>query len=265
MGTAIDTAMGLTVPGPSSDSEVDGCRIGVAPGVTKAFIGKVLGDDGQGSSIALFDGLQWAFAMGADVISMSLGFPFATSVGKLVANEGLPMPVAASQVLQTYRQNLRAYDALLAMFRRREDGWDDGSVVVAASGNESDRRRGPNWSVDVGIPAAGLDVLSVGAVERAGKRFKPGYFSNTNPNVCAPGVDILSAQAGGGLEIMSGTSQACPHVAGIAALWWESADKKGFQRKASIVAERIRSSAKPKVFAAGTTEVDRGAGLVVAP
>ena len=40
--------------------DVDGMRIGVAPGVTKALIGKVLGDDGNGGSDMLFRGIQWA-------------------------------------------------------------------------------------------------------------------------------------------------------------------------------------------------------------
>jgi subtilisin family serine protease len=36
--------------------EVDGCRIGVAPGVETALIGKVLGDNGHGTSPMIFDG-----------------------------------------------------------------------------------------------------------------------------------------------------------------------------------------------------------------
>jgi len=45
-------------------------------------------------------------------------------------------------------------------------------------------------------------------------------FSNRGPEVelCAPGVDVLSAIPGGGYGTMSGTSMACAHVSGAAAL-----------------------------------------------
>ena len=63
--------------------DVDGKRIGIARGVRKALIGKVLSDTGGGSSEMIFRGIQWALDEGAHVISMSLGFDFPGAVKRM--------------------------------------------------------------------------------------------------------------------------------------------------------------------------------------
>ena len=68
---------------------VNGLRIGVAPGVTRALIGKVLDDEGAGSTDAILDGVMWAAREGANVISMSIGFDFPGLVRRLMEEEGL--------------------------------------------------------------------------------------------------------------------------------------------------------------------------------
>ena len=56
--------------------DVDGTRIGVAPGVSRALIGKVLDNKGNGESDRLFNAILWASSLNAKVLSMSLGFDF---------------------------------------------------------------------------------------------------------------------------------------------------------------------------------------------
>src|SRR5690606_5321382 len=55
-------------------------RIGIARGVKKALIGKVLKDNGRGSSEMIFEGMKWAVQEGAHVVSMSIGFDFSKTV-----------------------------------------------------------------------------------------------------------------------------------------------------------------------------------------
>ncbi len=49
-----------------------GSYIGVAPNV-ELYIGRVLGDDGSGSTSGIMNGAQWCADQGANIISMSLG------------------------------------------------------------------------------------------------------------------------------------------------------------------------------------------------
>lgn len=93
--------------------------------------------------------------------------------------------------------------------------YKDGVLLVAAAGNS-----GPGNNT-VGYPAKYKDVVAVSAVDA---NDIIANFSSRGPEVdiCAPGVSVLSTKRGGGYGKMSGTSMACPHVAGVAALVWGS-------------------------------------------
>ncbi len=239
-----------------------GKRIGIAPGIRKALIGKVLSTEG-GSSSDLFLALQWALAQGANIISMSLGFDYPGMVTRLTA-DGRPVDLATSQALYAFQTNLRLMDRMMGLLRGGGGAWD--ALVVAAAGNESHADLPAPYRINASLPASAVDVLSVGAVaprEEDGHRIAP--FSNTMPLLCAPGVAVESAKAGGGLETMSGTSMACPHVAGAAALWWQKTLEDKGMVSAQLVSAALLASARTDVFAPDVSPADRGAGLVSCP
>ncbi|WP_416426446.1 S8 family serine peptidase [Pseudomonas sp. App30] len=239
-----------------------GERIGVAPGVSRALIGKVLANDGSGSSEMVFDGLLWALDQRADIVSLSLGFDF-TGMVKTLAGNGWPVQLATSNALETYRANLRMFDALMAMTKARA-AFGSSTLVIAAAGNESRRQTDPEYRIAASLPAAADDVLSVAAIGRDGAYYSVADFSNCFATLCAPGVDITSAWPGGGLKTLSGTSMACPYVAGVAALWWEAIAATGKKANARNVRAKLVGTAQVSRFEK-LDEVDVGQGVVVAP
>ncbi|MEV3983012.1 S8 family serine peptidase [Nonomuraea sp. NPDC049758] len=243
---------------------VDGMRIGVAPGVERALIGKVLGDDGKGSTAATVKGLLWALGNDADVITMSLGIDFPAAMRQL-EERGLPQFLATSIALESYRATLRLYDSLMRMIAARA-AFGAGTIVVAATGNASHRELRPDFEVGPELPSAAEGMMAVGAVQRLPSgRLAVARFSNTFPQVSAPGVDVVSARTGGGLTSKSGTSMAAPHVAGAAALWWQELRAASDGARAAAVTGRLLLTAATDVFVPDADVADLGAGLVQAP
>ena len=243
--------------------DVDGSRIGVARGVQHALIGKIFGDDLQGSSEAIVNGITWALEQEAQVISMSIGFDFPRMVDTLIGWDW-PKEAAFSFVIEAYRKNLRMFDSLMANNRAR-DASGLGCVVVVAAGNESNRGGNPEYEVAASLPAAAEGVLSVGALSPSPGGYNVASFSNTLPKLCAPGTRIKSAYPGGGLHTMCGTSMACPHVAGVAALWWEKLSTMPVHANANMVVSRVDANCRIEGLAPGMDPAVYGSGLVTAP
>ena len=153
--------------------------IGVAP-EAELYAVKVLDATGSGYVSDVIAGIDWSVTNNMQIISMSL------SGGDLESME------AACDA---------AYD-------------DAGIVVVASAGN---RGNPPGRGDNVGYPAAYSSVIAVAATDINDNRAS---FSSTGPDVelAAPGVGILSTYPDDGYATYSGTSMACPHVAGTAAL-----------------------------------------------
>ncbi|GGO27974.1 hypothetical protein GCM10008949_20190 [Deinococcus humi] len=247
--------------------DVAGQRIGVAPGVERALIGRVLGADGSGSSEGIARALAWAVQEGAHVVSMSLGMDFPGLVAELI-KRGLPAELATSQALLDYRANLNLFGALAA-YARSYGGDTTPTLLIAAAGNESRRQQNPDWEVGVAPPATSDGFISVAAVG-LGAEQKPDQgltvapFSNTGATLSGPGVNVTSARLGGGLVAYSGTSMATPHVAGVAALWFGALIEAGDLTR-NTVETALKGSATRQPLIAGVDKLDVGLGLVQAP
>lgn len=118
-------------------------------------------------------------------------------------------------------------------------------IMVAAAGNS-----GGNDSVL--YPAKYPQVIAVAASD---ENDKAADFSSCGPevNIIAPGVDIPSTYKGQGYKPLSGTSMACPHVAGACALLM-SVSGSNAENARSVILNTAKDIGLPKET--------QGAGLV---
>jgi subtilisin family serine protease len=250
---------GTHVAGTVFGRETNGKRIGVAPGVEHVLIGKVLGQTG-GNSKMVADAITWAIGSGANIISMSLGIDFPGYVRSLI-DRGRAPEHASSIALEGYRKNITLFEKLIALIRAQaQGGYIQPVIIVAAAGNESQR---PSFEIAVSPPAVSDGIISVGALGKNHDHYYVADFSNTGPVVSGPGVDIQSAQVGGGLTPLDGTSMAAPHVAGVAALWAERLMRRG-QFNMNQFAANITAYCSDDMLQ-NEKPIDFGAGMVQAP
>ena len=240
-------------------------RIGVAPGVEKALIAKIIGRNSGGDSAMLVKAIEWAVENGAHVLSMSVGFDFVALAQRM--EDRFIKEIALARSLEAYRATVSLFEKATALIRAKGEFSRTTSIFIGAAGNTSDRLRGPDYEVSVSPPANSEGFVAVGAVgytQGPANVISVAHFSNTGPNVCAPGVGIISARPGGDLVSMSGTSMATPHVAGVAALWTEKLMRENMLC-ADYLTVKLIGSASLDYFTPEVDKSDVGAGMVRAP
>ena len=185
---------------------------GVFPGVKLAII-KIFPKSGSGRGLSVYEAINYLSKMDADsdglpdvdVISLSFG-------QALYAREG-----------DEDDQNITK-----AIHEAREKG-----IIIAAAAGNGILNTGVKCSADISYPSSSPNVITVGACDKNGEPLPvlkkegntiktssiPGaYFSNLDPEVTAWGVNVPAPTIEAkNYTSFSGTSAACPHIAGVAA------------------------------------------------
>ena len=176
----------------------------------------------------LADGIMWAYLNGADIISCSWGVPTKNSI---------------------------IDEAIHSAFTYGRNG--KGCVITFATGKSGD-----NF---ISYPANCNDtILAVGAINEEGLRCS---FSNYGGelDLVAPGEHIISTVVDHNVGYMNGTSMACPHVAGVAALILERNPELSVTQVNSIIcrnAKKLSNVAFDSTRADGPWNEQYGYGLV---
>lgn len=189
---------------------------GVAPGARIHAL-KVLNDSGSGSYSSAIQALDYCLERNIPIVSMSFG------------------GTEYSQV----------FDNSCSYAEER------GLHLVTSAGNQG------SWfgcGPSVTYPGNFSSVIAVGAVD---KNLRRASFSSTGPNleVMAPGVNIPSTWLNGTYKEQSGTSMACPHIAGVLAIMLEAKPKLTNKEAREILR-------KTAVFTLFTRQDCYGYGLV---
>lgn len=131
--------------------------------------------------------------------------------------------------------------------------WEQGVVVVIAAANS-----GPG-ATTIASPGMAQNVLTVAATDYYDhvalfSSRGPTPFGYPDPDIAAPGVEVLSSLPGGSYGIASGTSMATPHVAGAAAVLLDA--------NSGSTPNEVKANMMANALDLGEPSTAQGAGLV---
>lgn len=198
-------------------------------------VSSVAGGSGNGDGVKVMSCQIFSGPYGGTESVVSKAIKYAADNGASIISCSFGQPGANYRGDDSYiKKNAAEMDAIRYFEKTKNNDVLDGGVVIFASGNAGD----PYAS----YPGAINDIICVSAF---GPDYLPTYYTNYGPgcNIVAPGGEaylppwtsykgmIISTVpkkvAESGYGYMQGTSMACPHVSGIAALGIAYAKKLG--------------------------------------
>jgi subtilisin len=161
--------------------------------------------------------------------------------------------------MRVLSMSMGGYTAPTALQLICDAAFQKGLLLVGAAGND------PNRSVI--YPARYGSVIAVAAIDSA-NNVAP--FSAHGPEVelCAPGVNVLSTLPGGAHGTMSGTSMACPHASGTAAVAWGAhryASNVIIRRLLAFTADNLGVPGRDHAFGFGRVDAAQAAFQLAPP
>lgn len=177
---------------------------------------------GNRSASSFGEAIKWGADHGALISQNSWGYVVDLNGDGVISEQekeyGMSMKPSSSDMAAIDYFIKRAGCEAKSPYDQAESSPMKGGLVVFAAGNDG---------IENGVPACYQPAVAVGAVQKSGTLAS---FSNYGEwvDICAPGDNIISTVSDGSYAYMSGTSMACPHVSGAAALLLSYFGKKGF-------------------------------------
>lgn len=219
--------------------------LGKKPGVSIMSC-QIFTDAGGSGSTSL--AIKWGADHGAVISQNSWGYSFDFNQDGRLTGQELEYAMN-SQIDRTTQEAVDYFIKYAGCDDNGEQLPDSpmkGGVVIFAAGNDG---------IENGAPANYEPIIAVGAVKSNGRKAD---FSNYGDwvDIAAPGQNIYSTVPRNGYAYLTGTSMACPHVSGVAALVVSSCGGPGFTNE--DLKEKLLMSANRII----TPPSDRIGGLV---